>query len=50
VITNDVRVAQAARELERALDHTKQRGVRRVPSLRRRGAAGRPRGGRPAAE
>jgi pimeloyl-ACP methyl ester carboxylesterase len=39
VITNDVRVAQAARDLERDLDHTKQRGVRRVPSLRRRGAA-----------
>jgi len=36
VITNDVRVAQAARDLERSLDHTKQRGLRRVPSLRRR--------------
>jgi pimeloyl-ACP methyl ester carboxylesterase len=39
VITNDVRVAQAARDLERGLDHTKQRGLRRVPSLRRRKAA-----------
>ena len=38
VITNDVRVAQAARDLERGLDHTKQRGLRRVPSLRRRKA------------
>ena len=36
VITNDVRVAQAARDLERGLDHTKQRGLRRVPTLRRR--------------
>ena len=39
VITNDVRVAQAARDLERSLDHTKQRGLRRVPSLRRRKAS-----------
>ena len=46
VITNDVRVAQAARELELGLDHTEQRGIRRVPSLRRRAAAARPRGGR----
>jgi pimeloyl-ACP methyl ester carboxylesterase len=38
VITNDVRVAQAARDLERGLDHTKQRGIRRVPTLRRRKA------------
>jgi pimeloyl-ACP methyl ester carboxylesterase len=38
VITNDVRVAQAARDLERGLDHTKQRGLRRVPTLRRRKA------------
>jgi pimeloyl-ACP methyl ester carboxylesterase len=38
VITNDVRVAQAAREMELGLDHTKQRGVRRVPTLRRRKA------------
>jgi pimeloyl-ACP methyl ester carboxylesterase len=45
VITNDVRVAQAARDLERDLDHTKQRGVRRVPSLRRRADADRPRAG-----
>ena len=39
IITNDVRVAQAARDLERGLDHTKQRGLRRVPTLRRRKAA-----------
>jgi pimeloyl-ACP methyl ester carboxylesterase len=42
VITNDVRVAQAARDLERGLDHTKQRGLRRVPTLRRRRASGAP--------
>ena len=42
VITNDVRVAQAARDLERGLEHTKQRGLRRVPSLRRRRAGGDP--------
>ena len=42
VITNDVRVAQAARDLERSLDHTKQRGLRRVPTLRRRASAARP--------
>ena len=41
-ITNDVRVAQAARDLERSLDHTKQRGLRRVPTLRRRKAAADP--------
>jgi pimeloyl-ACP methyl ester carboxylesterase len=39
VITNDVRVAQAARDLERGLEHTKQRGIRRVPTLRRRRAS-----------
>ena len=39
VITNDVRVAQAARDLERGLEHTKQRGLRRVPTLRRRKAS-----------
>ncbi len=51
VITNDVRVAQAARDLERGLQHTKQRGLRRVPSLRRRKAtADPPREGRRAAE
>jgi pimeloyl-ACP methyl ester carboxylesterase len=50
VITNDVRVAKAARDLERGLDHTKQRGLRRVPSLRRRRAGGgQPPAGRPAA-
>ena len=50
VITNDVRVAKAARDLERGLDHTKQRGLRRVPSLRRRRASGdQPPAGRPAA-
>jgi pimeloyl-ACP methyl ester carboxylesterase len=42
VITNDVRVAQAARDLERGLVHTKQRGLRRVPTLRRRRAGGDP--------
>jgi pimeloyl-ACP methyl ester carboxylesterase len=42
VITNDVRVAQAARNLERGLDHTKQRGLRRVPTLRRRKAIAAP--------
>lgn len=42
VITNDVRVAQAARDLERGLEHTKQRGLRRVPTLRRRRASGDP--------
>jgi hypothetical protein len=42
VITNDVRVAQAARDMERGLQHTKQRGLRRVPSLRRRRAGGDP--------
>ena len=41
VITNDVRVARAARDLERGLDHTKQRGLRRVPTLRRRASAAR---------
>lgn len=46
VITNDVRVAQAARELERSLDHTQQRGLRRMPSLRRRADADQPRAGR----
>lgn len=42
VITNDVNVARAARELElaQALPHTRQRGLRRVPSLRRRSTAG----------
>jgi pimeloyl-ACP methyl ester carboxylesterase len=39
IITNDVRVAKAARELELALPHTKQRGLRRVPSLRKRASA-----------
>ena len=42
VITNDVRVAQAARDLERGLEHTKQRGLRRVPTLRRRRAVADP--------
>lgn len=37
VITNDVRVAQAARDLERRAAVTKRRGLRRVPTLRRRG-------------
>ncbi len=42
VITNDVRIAQAARDLERGLEHTKQRGIRRVPTLRRRKAVADP--------
>ena len=42
VITNDMRVARAARELERGLEHTKQRGLRRVPTLRRRASAALP--------
>ena len=50
VITNDVRVAQAARDLERSLDHTKQRGLRRVPTLRRRASADPPPEGRRDAE
>jgi pimeloyl-ACP methyl ester carboxylesterase len=36
VITNDVRVAQAARELELRAPATKRKGLRRVPSLARR--------------
>ncbi len=41
VITNDVNVARAARELEltQGLPHTRQRGVRRVRTLRRRSSA-----------
>jgi pimeloyl-ACP methyl ester carboxylesterase len=35
VITNDVRVAQAAREIELKGPRDRRRGVRRVPSLRR---------------
>lgn len=52
IITNDVRVAQAARELELAQDlhHTRQRGVRRVPSLRRRAGAARRSGDLPGGE
>jgi len=50
VITNDVRVAKAARELERTLPHTKQRGLRRVTSLRRRAAADPEPGDQPADE
>ncbi len=46
VITNDVRVAKAARELELQLPHTRQRGLRRVPSLRKRAAAAQQSGGR----
>lgn len=36
VITNDLNVAKAARELEQHVPATRQRGLRRVPSLRRR--------------
>jgi pimeloyl-ACP methyl ester carboxylesterase len=39
VITNDVRVAQAARELENQAAPGKRKGIRRVPSLRTRRAA-----------
>jgi pimeloyl-ACP methyl ester carboxylesterase len=49
VITNDVRVAKAARDLERDLPHTKQRGIRRVPTLRKRPAASDPAASDPAA-
>jgi hypothetical protein len=36
VITNDMRVAQAARELESQAPPDKRRGIRRVPTLRKR--------------
>lgn len=36
VITNDLRVAQAARDLENTAPTDKRRGIRRVPTLRRR--------------
>jgi pimeloyl-ACP methyl ester carboxylesterase len=36
VITNDLRVAQAARDLENTAPIDKRRGIRRVPTLRRR--------------
>jgi pimeloyl-ACP methyl ester carboxylesterase len=36
VITNDMRVAQAARELESQAAPDKRRGIRRVPTLRKR--------------
>jgi pimeloyl-ACP methyl ester carboxylesterase len=55
IITNDVNVARAARELEQAQPPPKRRGVRRVPTLRRGSAATPPAGvarrsgGRPAA-
>lgn len=39
VITNDLRVAQAARDLEHTAPTDKRRGLRRVPSLRRRADA-----------
>lgn len=40
VITNDVRIAQAARDLEQKAPATKRKGLRRVPSLAPRRAAG----------
>jgi hypothetical protein len=36
VITNDVRVAQAARELEQRAPAAKRKGLRRIQSLARR--------------
>lgn len=41
VITNDVRIAQAARELETSAPPERRRGVRRLPSLRSKEAAAR---------
>lgn len=41
VITNDVRVAKAAREMERDAPTERRRGLRRVPSLSRSGRSGR---------
>jgi hypothetical protein len=42
VITNDVRVAQAARDLEKQAVPEKRRGIRRVPTLRARRSPSRP--------
>jgi pimeloyl-ACP methyl ester carboxylesterase len=39
VITNDLRVAQAARDLEMNAPTERRRGLRRMPTLRRRAAA-----------
>ena len=47
VITNDVNVAKAARDLEAASSPSDRRkGIRRVPSLRKRAAADRRSGDR----
>jgi len=40
VITNDVRIAQAARDMERRPEPTKRRGLRRVATLRGQAGAG----------
>jgi pimeloyl-ACP methyl ester carboxylesterase len=48
VITNDVNVAKAARELEATEPSDRRKGLRRVPSLRRRADAARRSGDRPA--
>ena len=50
VITNDLRVAQAARDLENAAPTDKRRGIRRVPTLRRRADVGPRSAGRRVAE
>lgn len=50
VITNDLRVAQAARDLENAAPTDKRRGIRRVPTLRRRADVDPRSAGRRAAE
>jgi pimeloyl-ACP methyl ester carboxylesterase len=50
VITNDLRVARAARDLEHAAPTDKRRGLRRVPSLRRRADADPQSAGRRAVE
>jgi pimeloyl-ACP methyl ester carboxylesterase len=47
VITNDLRVAQAARELENSKPTERRRGIRRVPTLRRRADAARRSADRP---
>ncbi len=50
VITNDLRVAQAARDLENTAPTDKRRGIRRVPTLRRRADVAPRSAGRRAAE
>jgi pimeloyl-ACP methyl ester carboxylesterase len=48
VITNDVNIAKAARDLEASQPPDRRKGLRRVPSLRRRADAGPRSGDRPA--